>query len=374
MVNIHDLKIGAPGPFLPPWENALKSAKLIDTLGYDSMAFPDHFAGFVPEQIWTHDITPLAFFQQSPHTYYELATIMGACAAVTENVKLISSVTEPLRRHPILLAQTFLTLDHISQGRVIFGIGAGEIENVEPYGLNYSGQVGKLREALEIIRLVWGTHEPFDYDGRFWKLKDAVMSLRPAVEDRPPPIWIASLGPKMLELTAEYGDGWIPTILNPKSYGERLKVIQNHRKKKDRTGEFTAALWNWCILDSDIFECEKMMETPIAKAFALLLPGSEWKRLGHTHPFGENFHSLIDYIPMRYDRETTLKAIEQVPMEVLREFYMCGNAESMIKQLEEYARNGLEHMILWNSTGMFDLEKTRSSYKIMKEVLAYVKG
>ena len=374
MVDIHDLKIGAPGPFLPPWDNALKSAQLIDSLGYDSMAFPDHFAGFVPEQIWTPDITPLAFLQQSPHTYYELASLMGACAAVTENVKLISSVTEPLRRHPILLAQTFLTLDHISNGRVIFGIGAGEIENVEPYGLNYSGQVGKLREALEIIQLVWGTHEPFDYDGRFWKLKDAVMSLRPAVEGRPPPIWIASLRPKMLKLTAEFGDGWIPTILNPASYGKRLKVIHNHRKKLDRDGKFTAALWNWCILDNDLSECENMMNTPLAKAFALLLPGVEWNRLGHTHPFGEDFHSLTDYIPMRYDRETALDAINQVPIEVLREFYMAGDADTIIGMLEAYAKQGLEHIILWNSTGMFDLEKTRSSYKILKEVLAYVQG
>lgn len=374
MVNIHDLKIGAPGPFLPPWDNAVKNATLIDTLGYDSMAFPDHFAGFVPESIWTPDITPLAFLQQSPHTYYEMSSIMSACAAVTENVQLIASVTEPLRRHPILLAQTFLTLDHISRGRVILGIGAGEIENVEPYGLNYSGQVGKLREALEIIRMVWSTHEPFDYDGRYWKLKDAVMSLRPAEDGKPPPIWVAALGPKMLEIAAEYGDGWIPTILNPTSYGERLKTIHKHRKKLDRTDAFTAALWNWCILDDDPSECEKMMNTPLAKAFALLLPGVEWKRLGYSHPFGEDFHSLTDYIPMRYNRETTLDAIEQVPQEVLQEFYMAGDADAIIGMLEAYAKQGLEHIILWNSTGMFDLEKTRSSYKIMKEVLAYVKG
>ncbi len=374
MVDIHDLKIGAPGPFLPPWDSALKNAKLIDTLGYDSMAFPDHFAGFVPESIWTPDITPLAYLQQSPHTYYELSSIMSACATATENVQLIASVTEPLRRHPILLAQTFLTLDHISSGRAILGIGAGEIENVEPYGLNYSGQVGKLREALEIIRMVWSTHEPFDYEGRYWKLKDAVMSLRPAVDGKPPPIWIAALGPKMLEIAAEYGDGWIPTILNPRSYGDRLKIILKHRKKHDRTDVFTAALWNWCILDDDPTECMKMMNTPLAKAFALLLPGAEWKRLGHTHPFGEDFHSLIDYIPMRYNRETTLDAIKQVPTEVLNEFYMTGDADAIIGMLEEYAKNGLQHIILWNSTGMFDLEKTRSSYKIMKEVLAYVKG
>ena len=77
---------------------------------------------------------------------------------------------------------------------------------------------------------------------------------------------------------------------------------------------------------------------------------------------------------MRYEREETLKAIEEVPDAVLHEFYMCGGSDSMIEKLEEYVRQGLQHIIIWNSTGMFDLDKTRSSYKVMKEVLAYVKG
>jgi phthiodiolone/phenolphthiodiolone dimycocerosates ketoreductase len=374
MVSLSDLKIGAPGPFLPPWENALKNAKTIDSLGYDSMAFPDHFAGFIPQSIWIPEVTQLAYFQQSPHTYYELASIMGACAAVTENVQLISAVTEPLRRHPALIAQTFLTLDHISNGRTILGIGAGEIENVEPYGLNYRGQVGKLRESLKIIRHIWDDHEPFNFDGKFWKMKDAVISLRPAVEGKPPPIWIAALGPKMLELTAEYGDGWIPTLLQPGDFGKGLRTIQDIRKKKGIKRKFTAALWNWCILDEDESVCERLMNTDLAKAFALLLPDSQWKKHGYNHPFGEGFHSLTDYVPMRFDKETTMKAMAEVPKEILNDFYMTGDAESIIKQLEEYVLQGLDHIILWNATGMYDLSKTKSSYGVMKEVLSYVKG
>ncbi|MHA2601762.1 MAG: LLM class flavin-dependent oxidoreductase [Candidatus Thorarchaeota archaeon SMTZ1-83] len=374
MTDIHDIEIGAPGPFLPPFENAMRNAKTIDSLGYDSMAFPDHFAGFIPESVWTSDVTPLSFLQQSPHTYYELASIMAACACVTEKVKLVSTVTEPIRRHPILLAQTFLTLDHISNGRAILGIGAGEVENIEPYGLNYSGQVGKLREALEIIRLVWQTQEPFNYDGKFWKLKDAVMSLRPLNPERPPPIWIAAMGPKMLKITADLADGWIPTLLPPSDYGNRLKTIEDHRKKLGKSGPFTAALWNWCIIDEDESVCDRLKQSKLAKAFALLYQSDEWARLGYEHPFGKDFYSLTDYVPMRYDRETTMKAIEQVPKEVLDEFYMSGNSESMIKMLEEYCRFGLQHIILWNVTGMFDLERVRSSYKVVKEVLTYVKG
>lgn len=374
MVELKDLKIGAPGPFLPPWENALKNAKLIDSLGYDSMAFPDHFAGFIPQSVWTPDITPLAFIQQSPHTYYELTTLMGACAVATERVRILSAVTEPIRRHPILLAQAFLTLDHISGGRAILGIGAGEIENIEPYGLRYSGQVGKLREALEIIRLAWSTNDPFSYDGKFWKMEDAVMTLPHALDGRLPPIWIAAHGPKMLEITADFGDGWIPTLLQPSQYGKSLREIQRHRKSKGRGGDFTAALWNWCILAEDDAECERLMTTPLAKAFALLLPDSEWKRLGYNHPFGDGFHSLTDYVPMRYERDRVLEAIDQVPADVLHTFYMTGNADDILKQLEDYASQGLEHIILWNATGMFDLEKTKASYGIMKEILTHVKG
>ncbi|MFQ5831179.1 MAG: LLM class flavin-dependent oxidoreductase [Candidatus Thorarchaeota archaeon] len=374
MTDIHDLEIGAPGPFLPPIENAIRNAKTIDSLGYDSMAFPDHFAGFIPESVWVPDVTPLSLLQQSPHTYYELGTIMAACASVTERVKLVSAVTEPIRRHPVLLAQTFLTLDHISNGRAVLGIGAGELENIEPYGLKFSGQVGKLREALEIIQLVWKSHEPFNYDGKFWKLRDAVMSLRPLDPERPPPIWTAAMGPKMLRITAEFGDGWIPTLLPPNEYADRLNTIKKHRQRLDKTGPFTAALWNWCILDEDESVCDRLKQSKIAKAFALLYPSNEWARLGYEHPFGKDFYSLTDYIPMRYDRETTLKAMDQVPKEILDDFYMSGGSEAIIKMLEEYRRAGLTHMILWNATGMFDLEHIRSSYKVLKEVLNYVKG
>ena len=66
--------------------------------------------------------------------------------------------------------------------------------------------------------------------------------------------------------------------------------------------------------------------------------------------------------------------MEQVPIEVLREFYMHGDSEAIIKQLEEYCKGGLDHMVVWNATGMFDLEKTRDSFRIMKEILSYIKG
>lgn len=76
---------------------------------------------------------------------------------------------------------------------------------------------------------------------------------------------------------------------------------------------------------------------------------------------------------MEFDRATFLDAMDAVPDEVLREFYHMGDAEAVIRELEEYVRAGLQHIIVWNATGMFDLEKVRSSYRVLKEVLSYVK-
>ncbi|MFW9810244.1 MAG: hypothetical protein ACFFE6_12780, partial [Candidatus Thorarchaeota archaeon] len=95
---------------------------------------------------------------------------------------------------------------------------------------------------------------------------------------------------------------------------------------------------------------------------------------GYSHPFGDDFHGLTNYIPMRYDRKTTLDAIEKVPLEVLHEFYMTGGKETLIGILEDLVKQGLDHVILWNATGMFDLEKTKQSYNVIKEILEYVKG
>jgi len=76
------------------------------------------------------------------------------------------------------------------------------------------------------------------------------------------------------------------------------------------------------------------------------------------------------YKQIAFDKPRSVP-VEQVPAEVLDEFYMSGDSETIIRLLEEYVRGG--HIIPWNVTGMFDLERVRSSYKVLKEVLAYVK-
>src|SRR4029450_3143063 len=90
-----------------------------------------------------------------------------------------TGVTDPVRPHPAVLAQSFLTLDHATGGRAVLGIGAGEAENVVPLGLRYERTASRLIEAVEVIRLLWSTTEPVDFAGDHFALRNAILGLEP---------------------------------------------------------------------------------------------------------------------------------------------------------------------------------------------------
>lgn len=368
-----EVEIGSPGVTIPPIDNVIAQARRNEELGYDAIWWPDHLMGWIPESIWTPDIIPLAAFMESPHVFLETTTTIAVSAMSTQKIKLGTAVTEVIRRHPAVLAQTILTLDHISRGRMIIGLGAGEAENIVPYGLSYSNAVSKLEEALRIIRLLWSSREKISFEGRFWRLEDAVFHLRPFGE-KPPPIWLGAHGDRMLDITGRYADGWLPTRLPPEDYRASLEKVRQSAAKAGRDPkEITPALWTYVIIDKEEGECLRLLDTVAAKAMAIILPSQVFKKFGYEHPMGEGFYGLRDYIPPKYSRQRALEAISAVPVEVCKLAFLYGTEDQIIKKIEEYARIGLLHIVLWNYTFFCDPSKLKDSFKQIQTVLKYFK-
>ena len=103
------------------------------------------------------EIVPAAKVIHSMDALFDPVPLITLAALNHREVWLGTSVTEPIRRHPMSLAQTFVTLDHVSQGRAILGIGNGLRENTEPYGPPTEQRVARLEEALHLIQLLWGS-------------------------------------------------------------------------------------------------------------------------------------------------------------------------------------------------------------------------
>ena len=374
-MDIDDIKIGTQGTFLPPFEDGINTVKRIEETGYDSVWWADHLMSFTPESIWTPDIVELAAYQNTPHVFFEALCTIAVAAWSTKRILLGPAVTETFRRHPAVLAQAFLTLDHISKGRVILGIGAGERENVTPYGIKWNRPVGRLEEAIKLIRLLWENDRKVDFDGKFWKLKDAVLGLEPYEKGKYPPIWIAAMRPKMLEMTGRLGDGWLPANLDLDRYKKGLRIVRDSAKRAGRDpDEITPALFTRAVLDEDHEECHRMLGTLMAKNYALVLPHEVFKRYGVQHHFGENFYGLLELVPTRYDRKMMLDALEKVPAKLCEDQTLHGTPDEVIGQIEKYAKIGLKHVVIFNITFFLDIRKLKSSFDCMKKILAYFKG
>ncbi len=367
------LKIGTVGPTFPPIERIPEQAKRLEERGYDSIWFPDHLMGWYPQSIWTPEIAGF-FADLSPHVFFETTLSIALAASTTSTLLIGSSVTEPIRHHPAMLAQSFATLEHITNGRCILGIGAGEKENVEPYGLKYEKIVSRLEEALQIIRLCWNSErdELLNFDGKFWTLREAVFEL-PPLKGRPP-IYIGGGGPRMAKLVGTYADGWLPFMIDLDSYKNRLQIMKDAAKKVGRNYDnITKGLYTSLIIDDDHDECIRLMQAPLIKARSLATPSEVFEKYGYEHPLGKKYYGLTDFVPSRLSKKEALDAIEKVPLEVVQESYLWGTPEEVIEKLNQFIKLGMSHWVVWNETYFGDPNKVRSSYSSLGEVMKYFK-
>ncbi len=139
---------------------------------------------------------------------YEGWALQAAMAEATKRVRIGCLVTGNTYRHPVVLAKLAVTVDHLSAGRLEFGIGAAwaEIEH-QMYGIEgLDHRVGRLSESLQIIKSLF-TQERTNFEGRYYHLKDAIASPKP-IQKPHPPIWIGAQGDSTLRLTARHADVW----------------------------------------------------------------------------------------------------------------------------------------------------------------------
>lgn len=310
----------------------------------DSVFIWDHLQDFYPSSIWDEEFGWFAG-SPSPHEWFEYQTLLGYLAGKYPSVRLGIGVTEPIRRHPVILAQAALTLAHLSPRAPILGIGAGEVLGTEPYGLDFSHPVSQLEEALQIIRRCLDTTGPIDFDGKHFQLRRAVVDLA-APEGRTPEIWVAAHGPRMLRLTGQYGDGWYPVfVASPDDYADRLQVIHAAAKDAGRNpAAITPALHAPIVVAPTEAEAHAMLETTPVRFFGLFLPDQIWQLFGLRHPLGENFRGYMDLLPESYDRATVEAAIDAVPVEMM-EGVFWGTPDQIVAKVRAFGDAGLRHFV-----------------------------
>ena len=224
-----------------------------DELGYDSFLVTDHY--MLP---WGDEtLEPWVF--------------LSYLAAKTKRIRLGTCVTPITLRPPSLLAKIVSSLDLLSNGRAVLGAGIGWYQpEFEAYSSwePFSERAEKVSEAFELIKKLW-TEEKVTFLGKHYVAKDAVLLPKPLQKPHPP-IWFGGWSSRALELTARFGDGWVPigprwapVYVTPDEYGEKAEQIRSRLRELGRAEDefvFACAIAPQPSIDSFVKEIEQYVD------------------------------------------------------------------------------------------------------------------
>jgi probable F420-dependent oxidoreductase len=159
---------------------------------------------------------------------------LAAAATATERLKVGTGVCLVTQRDPIVTAKEVATLDHVSGGRFLFGVGAGwNREEMLDHGTDPKTRWGVMRERIEAMKAIW-TQEEAEYHGRYVDF-DPIWSWPKPVQNPHPPVLVGGVGEKVLDRVVAYGDEWIPNrVKGPDELGVRIAVLQRRAEAAGR--------------------------------------------------------------------------------------------------------------------------------------------
>jgi alkanesulfonate monooxygenase SsuD/methylene tetrahydromethanopterin reductase-like flavin-dependent oxidoreductase (luciferase family) len=239
---------------------------------------------------------------------HEPLTLLAAVAGRTRQVKLGTAVLLPALRNPVIMAHQIATLDQVSDGRVILGVGiAGDVPNIrhefEAAGVPFEKRVGRLLEGLRLCRALW-SGQPVDWDGR-WKVDQGILAPTPA-QAGGPPIWMGGSAPAGLIRTGREWDGWFPTGPDAAGWTQKYADVKQAARDAGRDPDrLTGALYLTVAIDEDRIRGEA---------------------------------AINQYLEDYYG----------VPATVIRKRQACfsGNREDVRVWLKGYVDAGVEHLVL----------------------------
>ncbi len=223
------------------WEESVERWRYLEGLGFDSLWLCDHL------------IQP----SNPSNPYFEGSTLLAALAAVTERARIGVLVWSNTFRHPSVLAKESITIDHISNGRLEVGIGAGwYVPEHERFGLAFPSpgeRVDRFREAVQIIDSLL-RNETTTFHGHYYQLEDAPSIPLPVQRPRPP-LTIGAKQTRMLRICAEYADRWNSSG-SAAELAERNRILDEHCAAIGRDpDEIIRSLYGWAaVMSADPWE------------------------------------------------------------------------------------------------------------------------
>ena len=307
----------------------LALAQEAERLGYDSL--------WTAEAYGSDAVTPLVWL-----------------AAKTERIKVGTAIMQMPARTPAMTAMTAATVDLLTGGRFLLGLGASGPQVVEGWhGVVYGKLLTRTREYVDIVRTVLKREQPLEHHGEYYNipvqggtglgkpLKLIVHPLRPGI-----PIYLAAIGPKNVALAAELADGWLPVFFSPKRLDVfRASLDEGFARRADgRTiDDFDIAPTVSVVTGDDVNACRMQVKPHLALYIGGM--GARGKNFYNDLARRYGYEDAAATIHDLYFSGKKNEAIAAVPDELVDEIALCGPPERIKDQLAMWREAGVKTLI-----------------------------
>jgi F420-dependent oxidoreductase-like protein len=329
-----DLKLGLVLGywFAGPPTGVAEQIRTAEELGFDSV--------WTAEAYGSDCFTPLAW-----------------CGAATTTLKLGTGVCQLSARTPVATAMTALTLDHLSGGRVILGLGASGPQVVEGwYGQPYPKPLARTREYVEVVRQVLAREKPVEFQGEHYRMplrgegttglgKSLKSITHPLRADLP--IYLGAEGPKNVAMCAEIADGWLPMFLSPKLdelYRGCLAEGFARPGARRTPGDFEVASVVSVVIDDDV---EKAADV-VRQSLGFYIGGMGARDVNfHANLFERmGYGAEVQEIQDLFLAGRTGEAIAKVPLALVEDVALVGPADKVRDELDRWSETCITSLLV----------------------------
>jgi F420-dependent oxidoreductase-like protein len=297
----------------------------------------------------------------------DAVTALAWIGALTKQIKLGTAILQMPARTPAMTAMTAMTLDHLSGGRMLLGLGLSGPQVVEGWhGEPYGKPLARTREYVEIVRKIFAREIPLEHEGKYYQIPykgdDATglgKPLKSILHGRSDlPIYIASIGPKNVELTAEIADGWLPIFFSPERYPDYFQEQVETGFAKAGNGK---SISNFEIVPSVTVVMEDNLEMAYNQVKPMLAlyvggMGAKGKNFYHDLAVRYGFEEAADKIQDLYLSGKKAEAMAAVPNELVDAVALVGSRDRIKDRLQIWQASDVAML----NVQTFDIELVRA--------------
>ncbi len=261
-------------------------------------------------------------------------------ATSTKKIMLGTGVTNPYVIHPVWTASAIATLDEISGGRAILGIGAGDRATLEGVGIKWEKPLTSVKEAVEIMRKLLAG-EKIKLEGEAFMVAKARLNYKPS---RVPPIYVGAQGPKMLEVAGMVGDGVLINASNPKDFEDAVKYIKAGAEKAGKDPSKIDVVAYTCFSVDEDSAAAKEAAKPIVAFIVAGSPSQVLSKYGITDEAANKVREAIGKGDIK-------GAIGLVDDTMLNAFSIAGTPSEVTSKINELLKAGVTQVVMGSPLG-----------------------